>query len=827
MFSSGGDSLVQRLHISRDIFRKVSHQQVRYLNDLLDRPFPALLEAVSKFPSEKLTSELGYYGIPLHAGEYPFSSLEQFLQDIVPNWSRSSGERMRVLRAISRNEATQIVSIPLFIGLWRGLEHNKQSSEPSQTELAVNRSRQIVEMRFIDVHFIYALIGNRLPSVIQKEVLFMRWEELRRAMTNVDIRLSENVFLIFQKSLVDSGIYLPCPENKVNLYVLLRVAEYFRNREEQVAIPPAVEEEHSSTPSSAIRCINALTPKWLHVMERLSEGQGSQRTMVSYDRFVRAVKDVGGTVMSSRDLLDFWVYLVKHSDATPRLDTAGSVNFSDVALPLSAIDAVMSPPESNYSSLSALMRDEYHPHVAKLYADNPNKQDHLTSLLISPAVASTEHYSPNMRTMNSFPWQKNEADAVSNVKIRVLSGLKRAGADKQTAFAHALFSSERKFDNTALPRGVLLEAFASAGIHLNRSDAQDIWEEANCTLPAPLKAKDLLRWLELGHVQPPPMQDTTASPNGRQNGTRKGSSLAELAGVQNKRFVTHHAPAWASPRSDIAVSRSGYDDHYTPGRDAPPSDSLPNYSPSYDLGVTGDSLVPDSVSADISDRADSVPSIDVIEAMEVILRNRARLAYEFRTLGMGSGIVKSSSLIPLLRKTPYCIQLIESDMAVLLSKMAGCSEPEDPFTVYLRFNDSIANLEVEVQKYRSANLDSKIQGIQRKLELSRQICGNRDSLCGHAQLLRQRLKNSRQRGHVVTWDGVPDVCSPHEFMTLMNSIDVHFTLEETELIYNRLRLQSLQAKRHCGYDNDAESIGCQIEHGFSLGDAIAFLASLL
>ena len=101
MFSNG-DKIVSRLNISQDTFTKLSDRQIKYINDILSHPPPSLSEGVRLMKYDKLKIELGSFGIPLHAAEYSYRSLEGFLRDVFPGWMLSPSDRARFLGAISR-----------------------------------------------------------------------------------------------------------------------------------------------------------------------------------------------------------------------------------------------------------------------------------------------------------------------------------------------------------------------------------------------------------------------------------------------------------------------------------------------------------------------------------------------------------------------------------------------------------------------------------------------------------------------------------------------------------------------------------------------------
>ena len=98
---------MSRLHISQDLFNRLSDRQVKYIEDVLQHPPPPLVDAVSRMNCDTLKAELGYYGIPLHATEYSYRNVEAFLSDTFKGWRLSPGDRTRFLGAIARYDKVQ------------------------------------------------------------------------------------------------------------------------------------------------------------------------------------------------------------------------------------------------------------------------------------------------------------------------------------------------------------------------------------------------------------------------------------------------------------------------------------------------------------------------------------------------------------------------------------------------------------------------------------------------------------------------------------------------------------------------------------------------
>lgn len=96
------DSLREKLHISNEIFQKLTYFQMKSLNFILDNPPQSFLRAISTCSSSKLIKHLVHLNISLHAGEYPYNLFESYLRDIIVDWRIIQEDRIKLLNAISR-----------------------------------------------------------------------------------------------------------------------------------------------------------------------------------------------------------------------------------------------------------------------------------------------------------------------------------------------------------------------------------------------------------------------------------------------------------------------------------------------------------------------------------------------------------------------------------------------------------------------------------------------------------------------------------------------------------------------------------------------------
>jgi hypothetical protein len=315
------------------------------------------------------------------------------------------------------------------------------------------------------------------------------------------------------------------------------------------------------------------------------------------------------------------------------------------------------------------------------------------------------------------------------VGIFFSSALTTLGAHKRALFAQSLLRAERVLmtsrSPSSLPRGALLEALACADIHLTRLDAQDIWDEMATALRQQLKGVEVLQWLEVEIPVAEPTEPGLTTPLSGDSQPRRSTTLGSY------RDLNHNA-----------------------------------------------------VLRDSSDANRTSPRLQTIRSL---LRNKAHLAFVFRSYGCGSGIVSGADLCHALRQVPFEITLDDTSLWAFVCQMVSIPPTSPPSSVFLRYNEVIDYLESELGSL-SPSVSTTLQAsLRQKLEASRYIQGNPERVVGHLQILRQRLKNIQQRGSATSWEGVPDMCSIREFLSLLQTIDLTLSVEEAELIWEASR----------------------------------------
>jgi hypothetical protein len=644
---------------------------------------------------------------------------------------------------------------------------------------------QILQVHFVTIHFVYALIYDRLRTRFHPNCFSIRWEELIRLMSSTDIRLSPETLELFRQSLMESGIFCP-REGRIDISLLLMASQSLsRIYQEECKVSLRDQEkrklESARNPSSTcLRNLQTLRPKWPNMRAQML--RSSRREDISLSDFTHSVTREGGVVISPRDLHELWRYIA----FTGNYDWSFEAD-RDLLLPIGLFDQVLKSPEANYSSLSALMRDPIgKPSGLKCDQPSSNKEDHVTSLLITndPILSRNPSYRP---IVSPFPWQRNETALVSNVRQRVIDGLQRTGHrypflplshslpfldPRQTKhFARSLMRAEKTRIALAgletLPRGVLLEALASFAIHLSRTDAQDLWDEITASCKGHLRAADILRWL--GVEVPSPESDDRAEPI---------APLEPTPSPSPQDFLI-------APRKAISLAS-----FHSPT----PRDSVSRHSPPW-----------------------------LLQVIQSLLKHKSHLAFTFRSCGGGSGIISAADLCHALRQPPFQVALDDNALWQFVYRIASMDPSVPPASVFLRYSEVVNYLEAELQRLFPSASSSLSSSLRQKLEQSRYVQGIPSRVVGHLQILRQRLRNLQQRGAVTSWEGVPDMCSVREFVALLQSIDLEISLEEADLIWAESRKSGSEESSW----NFLTGSGDDGVRAISIGAGLAFLESLL
>jgi hypothetical protein len=325
--------------------------------------------------------------------------------------------------------------------LWRALEEGIPPVTPVLEE-DIKSTLQILQIHFVTIHFVYALLHDRIRNRFHPNCFSIRWEELIRLMSSTDIRLAPETLDLFRHSLLESRIFCP-QESRINISLLLFASESLSRLYQEKCKASLRDQERkklqsSRHPNACLRYLQTLQPKWSNVRTQML--RSSRNQTVSFSDFTHSVAREGGIVISPRDLQELWRYVAFYGDCDWSFEAD-----QDLLLPIELFDRVMMNPEANYSSLSAVMRDPIgKPSGLKCVQPSPNKEDHVTSLLITedPVLPRNPGYRP---IASPFPWQRNETALVSNVRQRVLDGLRRTGALPSLSSSYPLLTAHLCF----------------------------------------------------------------------------------------------------------------------------------------------------------------------------------------------------------------------------------------------------------------------------------------------------------------------------------------------------------------------------------------------
>ena len=675
-----------------------------------------------------------------------------------------------------------------------------------------------MELEFSGVHFIYGLIFQRLGHGFkikcdQGALLYMRWEDLKREMITVEIKLSEGTYEDFKYSLTKSEIYLSYPDNKVHIPMLIAVSEEYVDH--VAHLTEQINDKYECPISSTVaRMLREARPKWENVREVLVVQQERMRrycgddsaSKIKEDDFMNVLRRTGGVIVTSEDAKHFWEYLVQCSTADSH-----SQRGRDTCLTIQELHKCLGPREQTYSSLANLMRENYTYHH-KSNLGGGKVQDHIVEIFNSkPQVDENNSSVSNIQQsrLSHFPWQKDESDPVSNLKLRALQGLQNCNQETQAKFVQELHSKENSF-NFSVARGVLHEAFSMAGIHFHPHDMEALWLEMQSTLRT-LQASDIVHWLQLGHI---PYQPSSSDVGKKHTYPYSAGRLdpAKPTGVLD--------PVHSSLNPRHTQPQSSWD-YCSNKQESPRTSKLSTYRSENSKEI----IEPDSESSPIDD----TPPIKVGQnsndataaykaAINGLLHQRPQLAHAFRRISIGSGLGKGEDVCETLQMPPFNVPLSHDETWDLVCHAAGVDRNTLPARVYLRFNDLISYLEDESKVYLQPKIDKRRASIQLKLRQCSKIRGNAQQMIEQFALLRTRLRHIRQRGTVTSWDAVPDICYPQEFVHLMESIGLCFTQEEIIYIYKSLN--------HEDGPMNTPAFFNQCKYGMPLGASISFLSSL-
>jgi hypothetical protein len=687
--------------------------------------------------------------------------------------------------------------MPLFTLIYQSLADNANPSHaPEEQTSNIKRIRDILEIKYVDISFAYALIGERVSDVMKKEQRYIRWEDLKRNMINENIRLSERNFDMLRNSFIETNIMKSLPDGKIDTHLLMEVASTYVDRSH---IPDPVTgrsdgSTHSTSTSSVItRVIAQIMPKWNTCRQFLISN--NHQSNISENVLHHSLK-YSGVMLAASDTKVLWNYFC---------ETVGKQKICssdpEPLLTVDDIDYVLTPSRNDFSSLSAIMREEHEPShrnysFAGEYGSGSNNSNHMYEVMSEPDVGSViDDYAKGRHCVpriTSFPWQLNESTQQSNLRKRVLQSIARLSEHQQKDFVKILEIETRKSQNL-LDRNCLKLALGATAVHLTQSELQSLWTEY-CETSVTKNITTLLQWLQIQvNVEPPNSRPSTSLSDYRNNYANESS----IAGNGKVAVLS----SWQQPK------------HHNNEEIFPPTNSTIDeeihiYPQNSECDNDHSNVANEN---NLNDRDAKLIGI----AVNLLLNSKPQLALLFRRLGGGTGTVKGQDLSDALRASPFLLPLSTILTWTFVCNIAGVSDMTPPALVFLRFNDIVRYLDNYTSMTIAKNESMEIQSIRKKLKSSYILKGNKDLIIGSNNNLRQRLRNMRTRGQVTSWEGLPDIVSHNEFLKLMLTVDLTLTHEEIVFIHKLLN------------HNNSVTSESGNETGISMSSAINLFASLV
>lgn len=666
--------------------------------------------------------------------------------------------------------------MPLFLTLWSALEkclcHEEQIS---QVEARIQHCHNILDTKYTEYHYIFALLHRRLQHVQET----LRIEELKREMSAVDINLSTKTFHTFHMILLECGIQKSMDDNRVDMQLLLQVASRYESPE------PDPESPTSSLSLTLQRIETSIRSKWSSIHTMLATIlDTANHTTVSMASLGTALK-ISGVLLSITDLNALWKHLTSTIAST---------------LYLHDLDAYYSTSPSEHSMSTLIGNHELPSHSHRRSYTNysyASQVDHMNDIFSDADYQSTADES-EYSTPSHMPWSSiDESRQASNLFRRVSTRLHALDCRKSKAFVKSLINADAK--DGSLSRYDISQGLYEAGITLNKSDAQKLYTELCGAAGGALQVQHVVEAFALDMPNNTQIEEEeTSSHAPREAWSESAPNISEMETLR-----VHAAPDVRRPVSLI--------DHMSS------SEARPTQRSHSDRNNESSSM------RDIFHESGDFP-VETIEqrkeeSVRILLKNKPQFAFVFRRLGQGSGAIKGKALVDTLLAAPFYLPMSYQEAWEFVCALAGVKPTVRESLVVLRYEDAMKYLENYLANVTAGEKYRTIQQLKYKLHRSGDVRGDRIRLYALTSLLRQRLKNMRMKGNVSTWEGVPEICSSHEFIYLLSSIGVEITQPDFLCILKCMEEKNGKGINSNLMDNETKEI--------HLGQAIDFMCGLL
>jgi len=475
---------------------RLSYQQHNALDSISKSS--KFISIASNITEKQLIESLKKEGVSI-GNEVPYKGLVLSLASC--GCHLTSIEQKQLLLALSRTPETKIISIPLFMSLFRywskSISQTTVTSPSSSsvssfsytdkvkydTTVKLSNIRQVLELQLPHIVYLLDVIPERLTHDISPDVSSDKFMRLLRAS---NINLSNDNFMQLINALRKTGL---CTENdEINLKKLIEVCQSKGSMTSNNI-------EHNVQATPITRLLEVVRQRWPD-LERRIQASSWNKDAISVSTFLLICNSCGIQI-AEKDIYSLWAHMnIASSPSAKLINTEENLKLRTLSLDIIRGVIIGTSNSSNYSCMGNVMRDTPSKNIRKnSYHEQPStignliyqvKSDNPSNNAIPAAISSP----------TALPWSTDEATEENNLKTRVKTAIKQISRDKYKLFLETLKKSTYA-SKGLITRYGLSESLLSINLRLNKNDTEDLWSQGNKFSKGSLSIEAFGAWMNI------------------------------------------------------------------------------------------------------------------------------------------------------------------------------------------------------------------------------------------------------------------------------------------------------------------------------------------
>jgi len=413
----------------------------------------------------------------------------------------TSIEQKQLLLALSRNPETKIISIPLFLSLFRYWKksiteklNTLSSSESfsyndkikSDNNIKIVQIRNMLELQLPNIAYILDIIPQRISTEISPDV---STEKFARILRNSNINLSNDNYMLLINALRKTGIFNENNNINFNKFIEVCRSKDISNNNNDNYI-----QLKSDKSTSILKLIETIRQKWSELEKKILSSSWNKDN-ISASTF-QLICNGCGIQFAEKDIFNIWAHINMLSNPSNKLiNTEENLRLRTLSLGQIRKVVIGSTESTNFSCMGNVMRDSPAKHLRKnKFQEQPSTIGNILQQVKSIPQNNMIHSAASPPT--ALPWSLNEATEENNLKSRVKSAFKHITAEKYKTFVELLRKSTYA-SKGLITRYGLSEALLSINLRLNKNDTEDFWSQGNRFSRGSFTIESFGQWMDI------------------------------------------------------------------------------------------------------------------------------------------------------------------------------------------------------------------------------------------------------------------------------------------------------------------------------------------